>query len=650
MKTQLRISVITTEWIGRRVGSDRQTQGRNHLAIAVNESHVGNAARRRSAVSFLPGGRFRARDAGAWAMIAHWTLAINASTGGKELEKEVQHLRSSVSASRSVPNIPTPIESFHADASPVVEQGSSLVNEDIFLPDISAETLDHSTPVRAVRGQTPDEPATLALPSSSTAPRTLEFLHFTGTQISTLFQIFFHHYNPYAPLLDPAVSPDEYYARSPLLFWVIVLVASRRFSEEPGLLVSLTGPVKKILWDAIANPPHTWHIVQAILLACLWPFPTSSLSSDITPILLSAAHTVAVRLGLHRPEAIQDFSRTKRRLSPDEIKETARTWATCYIAAQTVSTTDGQTWVSSDWMVDRLCDGDITGMIPTSLKHQLMISRFMARVCQFMSGHPHGPTGLPRPGDGIPLLALLEREYTELCYGFSDNLSDENNVLLNGAGLQLYVFYLLETSDSDSRKRALLRAYKISTETISKLAHIDAGSDATQYSPISFFRVVCLASMFILKLIYSNLSIFLDIENGKRSFTSAMILSRRVSIEDNDLPGRTSKILTQLWSAQARSGQRDKEPGLKLKTRLAASLLHDSLWTWREEFGGQRSMENTPPGGTRGQNVSIQDPNSTTSQDVAYVDGLTLEDVVDAEILALLPFSLDADALLGVQG
>lgn len=146
---------------------------------------------------------------------------------------------------------------------------------------------------------------------------------------------FFHHYNPYAPLLDPAVSPDEYYERSPLLFWVIVLVASRRFSEEPGLLVSLTGPVKKILWDAIANPPHTWHIVQAILLACLWPFPTSSLSSDITPILLSTAHTVAVRLGLHRPEAIQDFSRTKRRLSPDEIKETARTWATCYIAAQT---------------------------------------------------------------------------------------------------------------------------------------------------------------------------------------------------------------------------------------------------------------------------------------------------------------------------
>lgn len=120
-----------------------------------------------------------------------------------------------------------------------------------------------------------------------------------------------------------------------MLFWSIILLASRRYTEEPGLFVSLTAPVKKLLWDTIANPPHTWHVVQAIILVCLWPFPTSSLSSDITSILLSTAQTISLRIGLHRPEAIQDFSRTKKRLMPDEMAEVTRTWATCYITAQT---------------------------------------------------------------------------------------------------------------------------------------------------------------------------------------------------------------------------------------------------------------------------------------------------------------------------
>lgn len=178
----------------------------------------------------------------------------------------------------------------------------------------------------------------------------------------------------------------------------------------------------------------------------------------------------------------------------------------------------------------------------------------------------------------------------------TDCTPEENKVLLNGIGLQLYVFFLLENSESDMRKRGLLRAYSIAIESISKLNHLESISGAMALGSVCYFWIISIAAMFILKLSYSNLSPFLDLENGKRSFNSAIMLTRRISIEDNDLPGRTSNILTQLWSAQARGGHRDKEPGLKLKTRLAASLVHDSLWTWREVFGGQRSEANTPVG------------------------------------------------------
>ncbi|TPR03393.1 Alpha amylase, catalytic domain family protein [Aspergillus niger] len=553
---------------------------------------------------------------------------VNGRERLEELEKEVQHLRSSVSthppaaAPQSLQGILlTPSESYHADASSIVGQESSGSRVDL------------------VASQVPS--------------------------------FFFTHYHPYVPLLDPTISPDQYYARSAVLFWSIILLASRRYTEEPGLFVSLTAPVKKLIWDTIANPPHTWHVVQAIILVCLWPFPTSSLSSDITSILLSTAQTISLRIGLHRPEAIQDFSRTKRRLMPDEMAEVARTWATCYITAQTIVTIDGQVWVSSDWMIDRLCDRDST-MIPMSLKHQLLLSRFSARVGQFMSSHSQGPTDLPRPGEFISLLALLEREYTELASSLTSYISEENKVLLNGIGLQLYVFYLLEESDSDTRKRGLLRAYSIAISTITIINQLEALTDAMAYGPVSYFRIISIAAMFIMKLSYSNLGPFVDLETGKRSFNSAIALTRRTSIEDNDLPGRMSKILTQLWSAQVvHRGQRDKPPGLRLKTRLAASLVHDSIWMWREQFGGQpRSGTNTPlasrgyfadnrameqqRGGLSARGTGSAGQEAATSFPVgiedACPDGLTLEDVVDAELLALLPFSLDGEIFTAPGG
>lgn len=135
-------------------------------------------------------------------------------------------------------------------------------------------------------------------------------------------------------LLDPAMSPDEYYNRCPLLFWVIIYIASRQFTDEPNLFTGLTGPVKELLWEAIANPPHTSHTVRSMLLLCMWPFPTSSLSTDITLMLVTISQTIAMQLGLHQPEAIQDFSREKRRLGLAEASETVKTWSICYIAAQ----------------------------------------------------------------------------------------------------------------------------------------------------------------------------------------------------------------------------------------------------------------------------------------------------------------------------
>ena len=55
-----------------------------------------------------------------------------------------------------------------------------------------------------------------------------------------------------------------------------------------------------------------------------------------------------------------------------------------------------------------------------------------------------------------------------------------------------------------------------------------------------------------------------------------------------------SKILAQLWSVhQSLASGREEEPSLTMKSRFCASVLHDSLWLWRERFGGQEGS--APP-------------------------------------------------------
>lgn len=51
-------------------------------------------------------------------------------------------------------------------------------------------------------------------------------------------------------------------------------------------------------------------------------------------MLISAAKSAALQLGLHRPENIQDFSRVDSRLSPKGVRDAVKIWAACYITGQ----------------------------------------------------------------------------------------------------------------------------------------------------------------------------------------------------------------------------------------------------------------------------------------------------------------------------
>jgi hypothetical protein len=221
------------------------------------------------------------------------------------------------------------------------------------------------------------------------------------------------------------------------------------------------------------------------------------------------------------------------------------------------------------------------------------------------------PTGQPIQKESDGLMRLLECDLEDLerrigneaksiliileVSNGTNNFLDAHHIALAMASMQLRTYYFFEPSASEMRKQGLLRAYSAALNFISKVVDEDTKSNFVKYMPNVFCQILNTAGMLLMKIINSSYSRYVDIESGKRSFNVILDLLRRATLEDNDIRGRGGKILAQLWTVhQARTIHRGQEPNLRVKSRLGASVLHDGLWIWREEFGGQGSPFSGP--------------------------------------------------------
>ena len=145
---------------------------------------------------------------------------------------------------------------------------------------------------------------------------------------------FFTYYHPFLPLLDPKKSPDDYYTASPLLFWVVIATAARRYEADLTLLNALSGPLSRLLWATLQSVPQNYFVVKALCILCTWPMPISSTTIDPTFMLSGLMMQIALQIGLHRPSHAQDFTKFKVELREEELKDRVRTWASCNAVAQ----------------------------------------------------------------------------------------------------------------------------------------------------------------------------------------------------------------------------------------------------------------------------------------------------------------------------
>ncbi|KAK9450142.1 uncharacterized protein V1518DRAFT_413092 [Limtongia smithiae] len=429
--------------------------------------------------------------------------------------------------------------------------------------------------------------------------KTIEGLVVTPEEIIALFNEYESHYHPFLPVVDLSRGPEFIYSKSDLLFWVILWTASRVYFDMQ-LNPLLSTRVKDFVARQLSLPLRTTYEVQAMLICTLWPPPTGSLNSDPCWSTCGLAMFNAVKLGLHCPGRTQDFGRVKVNPIYSDTQEQVRTWLACNVVSQLVGIALGYpTFVMYDWTVQTALRSDAFVVIPGELRTQVRLASFCDKMIRLLNCDTRDMCGNVDSATRRTVISVLAKELDGIESDMEYSASDVSKLLLHVTRVQLYAYSFLD-DDLESNSDGLVLAYHSAiqaialTETFDESFGPDNSLSKLLCLPLYLELDIVLAAFVILKLYFSSLSEILDTNAGKRHFASAIAIMRKASVKENDFPIRVSTIMFQLWKLHSRdrlealkAGRQNffQSPKLKLRSRMAPSVLFDSIWVWRERYG-----------------------------------------------------------------
>ncbi|KAK5093661.1 hypothetical protein LTR70_009851 [Exophiala xenobiotica] len=433
-------------------------------------------------------------------------------------------------------------------------------------------------------------------------------------RIQDLFQRFFKFCHPFLPFLNPERPPDEYYAKSPLLFWTILLVGSRHYSAEPHLFASLVRQVQTLTWSTLAEVPQNYHHVKALVLLCAWPLPCSSTSTDPTFMLAGMMMQVALQIGLHRPDHAQDFSKFRIELRQAELQDRVVTWCVCNMVAQRIATAYGQpAQTVYDWTLGpKPIESNPSYELPAEIYTRLQIERFVDKVSRTIYRNPNDPVGLPDDHTRYQLVQILTQDLKELEQKLEGDQSENSaitRIYLNSAALHLHLSAFFSHRDLPSYRTDMLALYHATVSLLEACLNLETDYSINLPSNYShglslshgtnyIFHMMLAAGFSLLSLMKHFLPQHnLDTQGASGLLTRTLWALRGASVLENDLAERLSEVLAQVWKTGSKlpeqtSADASEEPSdelqLKVRCRMSMSLVFDSVWRWRKNFRDQR--------------------------------------------------------------
>ncbi|RFU77397.1 fungal specific transcription factor domain-containing [Trichoderma arundinaceum] len=428
--------------------------------------------------------------------------------------------------------------------------------------------------------------------STITIPRARKLcnVELSVEEIDELYLIYILHYHPYLPFLDPGTSLHEYYESSELLFWSIISVAARRLQSHPTLLPKLARHVTDHLWKTLRSIPYSLRVVQSLIMLCTWPFPTSSSTADPTYMLAGMMVQMGTQMGLHRALNAEDFVKVPLHLSVYEYSEWIKTWEACNIVAQSVSVGCGlpATIQMHDWSLTVAPESATSSPHDIALRWHLRIEQFRHRVSQALTSNALDPAGFMSARERLSLYRLLNASLVDL-EREAINMTPITRYYLAAARLHLHSFYLFDESNVDGYSDRIVVLYQTAYSLIEQCIEMDnQESGFFHYCPFFCYQVFVSAAFIILKIMMNGyFEQLLDVEAGKRLLDAAISALRKMSVANNDLPGRLSDVIgffCTLPNPRVISGGSVDDLRLRVRNRLSMSIVYDSLWEWRKHF------------------------------------------------------------------
>ncbi|KAL7911460.1 hypothetical protein GGI35DRAFT_442855 [Trichoderma velutinum] len=440
-----------------------------------------------------------------------------------------------------------------------------------------------------------DDRRTLPLVSSPASidaiSRCIGSVRLKNTDINDLFNMYFTSYHPFLPFLDPEQTPDEYFSKSSLLFWTILSVAARRYERDVSLLRKLSSCVTKLAWEVISTRGNQLTTIQSLLLLCTWPFPTCSLLLESTPVWGDIALSMATQLGLYQPDQPGYFSRLNCISTISLQTEKLRTWLACTIVAHNNAAGYGSLPTTLfNFALTGLIRDEYFPRIAQPLKIQADLQGFFGKATRSIFDNP-AEMGGSEPTNVGPFVKALEDDLENVVQGM-DETSDLTRLHYMSVKLFLLIQHFFDP-DSPERRLAVLEAYNFAVTFITYMIEADARISLFAHIPVHLFRMLFTAAGAVFKLVSSSYSPDVDTELGNATLNQAISAMRKCSVENNDVAGRHAEIMRQLWLSIDTVSTPGcwQPPSLVHRSRFGASLAYDCLFHWRDNVGGQRSID-----------------------------------------------------------
>ncbi|ORY10782.1 hypothetical protein BCR34DRAFT_485124 [Clohesyomyces aquaticus] len=428
-----------------------------------------------------------------------------------------------------------------------------------------------------------------------TAWRTIEGLELSPGIIDDCFKLFFKEYHPMLPILDPSVTPNTFYQYAPFLFWIIVSIGSRRYTEHPTLIHLLTLPVIRLASQSITTRNNPIERIKGFLLLLSWPFPSSASFRDPSFVLAGMLLHTSMQCGLNTPAFSQDFSKSYSKIPEQDLIRRAEVWAHVVITYQQICSGTGQpNLVSFEVCNEETHLKPLLDMLPSTLKIRLQISDIIGRANKALLN-----IGL------ASMTPQQERTMDALLKGFCSELENLNNVspklsvwdrlYISAARQDLTAMQFYKSVTSLDMQSSVL-IFNATTDILTQFRDLDREFVVHRICTRYFHSVALLSLASLARILKGPFAGALDQARGNSLIDAGISFLRSCSISKGDFGAKCASFAENLGSSNRIFREADGSVNitLRVRNRLSAGPIHDIIKYWRDELVGPEFLQAAP--------------------------------------------------------